>query len=227
MRERILGIDKKSKAIDYIKDCLIEKEIDYKIEQDDNQTYFKILDTHNFLDSLVSDIIVLYYKFYEISKLLIPSGSCSYPCCAYIGSVLSIDADLEREQIKSVIPADNFISIDGIYNFCLKEIRESWESLAVLCEKLILQCKNDKDLFSLTSFMLGVENDNNATVTVDKQEKITLNKNGERIKLPKLFTDPEMDAITTILANSPTEIIILKKEAFSTEFMNLMHKIGV
>lgn len=227
MRERILGIDKNSKAIDYINDCLSEKNIEYRKEQDDNKMLFIIKDDNVCIDSLISEVIVLYYKFGEISKLLMPNGSCSYPCCAYIGSILSIDAELERKQIIKMIPDDNFICIDGIYNFCLTEIRESWESLAILCEKLILQCKNEKDMYSLTSFMLGVENESESTVTVDKQEKISINKNGEKLKLPQLFSDPEMDAIATILANSPTEIIILKKEAFSNEFMNLMHKIGV
>lgn len=226
MKERILGIDKNSKAIDYINDSLTENGIAFKIEEDDNQIFF-ITQDDECINSIVSEIIVIYFKFNEVSKLLTSNGTCSYPFCAYIGSVLSIDAELEREQIKKAIPSDSFINIDGIYNFCLNEIRESWESLAILCEKLILQCKTEKDMYSLTSFMLGVENDTNATLTVDKQDTITLKKNGKKLNIPQLFSDPEMDAITTILANSPTEIIILKKEAFSNEFMNLMKKIGI
>ncbi|NLL56175.1 MAG: hypothetical protein GX242_03070 [Clostridiales bacterium] len=227
MREKIVGINKDSKAIDYICDCLAEREIKYAKECDDNQVLFVIKEFDEDISSLISEVIVLYYKFNEISKLLMPDGSCSYPYCAYIGSILSIDAELERKQIINMIPNDNFINIDGIYNFCLTEIRESWQSLAILCEKLISQCKTEKDMYSLTSFMLGVENESESTVTVDKKGKITIKKNGEKIKLPRLFSDPEMDAIATILANSPTEIIILKKEEFSNEFMTLMHKIGV
>jgi hypothetical protein len=227
MRERIVGISKENKAVDYIKDFLIDSKKSYKIEEDDNQIYFLISDTELWLESLISEVIVLFYKFNEISKLLMPNGNCPYPYCAYIGSILSIDAGLEKDEIKDVIPKDNFISIDGIYNFCLKEIRESWESLAHLCNKLVSQCKCDKDLYALTSFMLGVETGSSSTLTVDRQDNIELIKDGESIKLPNFFNDPEMDAITTILANSPSEILIVKKEAFSQEFMNLMHKIGV
>jgi len=227
MRERIIGINKNSKAIEYIEDYLIDNEKAYKKDDDDNQVYFVLSDTDLWFEELISEVIVLYFKFNEISKLLIPNGNCPYAYCAYIGSVLSIDASIEREEVKNNIPSDTFVSIDGIYNFCLKDIRESWESLALLCDKLVSQCKCDKDLYSLTSFMLGVENEVSSTLTVDKQEEITLKKDGEILKLPNFFEDPEMDAITTILANSPTEILIVKKEAFSPEFMNLMHKIGV
>lgn len=227
MRERILSIGKNSKAVDYIEEYLTDNHREYRKELDDNQVYFVIADTDIWLDALISEVIVLYFKFYEISKLIIPKGDCPYSYCAYIGSVLSIDADIEKEEVIKNIPQDSLISIDGIYNFCLKELRESWQSLAILCDKLIAQCKCDKDLYSLTSFMLGVENETNSTLTVDRQDIISLKKDGESLKLPKFFDDPEKDAITTILANSPSEILIVKKEAFSQEFMNLMHKIGV
>lgn len=227
MRERIVGINKFSRAIEYLEEFLINNKKEYKIEKDDNQLYFIISDCDYWLDMVISDIIVFYYKFYEISKLIAPKDDCPYPYCAYIGSVLSIDANLEREQVRINIPDDNFISIDGIYNFCLDDIRQSWESLAALCEKLVSQCKTEKDLYSLTSFMLGVENDVCSILTVDKKESITLKKDGENLKLLNFFDNPEMDAITTILANSPSEILIIQKEAFSQEFMNLMHKIGV
>ncbi|HOO22790.1 MAG TPA: hypothetical protein PKY53_03820 [Clostridia bacterium] len=227
MRERIVGIGKDNRAEGYIADCLSEKEIDFEKECDNSFVYFRIYDPEDTVESLVSDVIVTYYKFGEIYRLLIPDGVCTYPYCAYIGSVMSIDADLERRQIKSLIPSDKMINIDGIYNFCLPKIRESWESLAILCKKLVAQCKTEKDMYSLTSFMLGVENDTESTLTVDRQEKITLKKNGQQINLPILFGNPEMDAIATILANSPSEIVILKKEAFSEEFMDLMRKIGI
>lgn len=225
MKERTLGVSKGARAC-YMDEFLNENKKLYTSECDDNYVYYTVADSDGWLVPLICEIIVLFDKFDEVSRHIRPKNGCSYPVCAYMGSVLSIDAKLEKEQIIPLIPDDAFINLAGIYNFCMNEVRASWQSLGVLSGKLYAQCKTERDIYSLTSFMLGVENES-ATLTVDKQEIITLNKDGKSLKVPNFFDNSEMNAITTILANSPSEIVINGKDAFSPQFMELMHRIGV
>ncbi|MFA6866652.1 MAG: hypothetical protein WCR54_03960 [Clostridia bacterium] len=228
MNDKIIGVTKKSnKIVDYLSELLDNEKIMFSYEEDENNVNFIVNTDNEWAENAIADIFVGHYKYKQISKFLKPKFDNDYLFSAFVGAIISIDIEVERQQILESLPNCKWINLDGIYNFCLNKIRKSWEALAYLSNRLYSQCNTEKDLYKLTMFMLGVEDDNFAVLSVEKQDDIILLKNGERLSLFNFFEKQECNAIATILANCPSEIIVKSNEAFTKEFMSVLQKIGV
>ncbi len=229
-QELSVSIDKKEvSAIKYIKDYLFYKNIEYQLTVDRVRAIFKFDWHSDIVEELVSEVLLFFYKYKELSKALnqcILKDICYY---AYIGALLSIDFVQEKAQlIQQIKTIGDTISIDGFYNFCSCQVKENWKSLSQLAYKLYNQCKCEEDAFELTSFILGVdgENEEESIIIIDNNASIKLLKNKQQIPIIGIFDKEVFNILVTLLSHRPTNIIVVNPTKVEPELMRAIHYLG-
>ena len=206
---------------------MLQYRVNYIISYNKLRAIFNIENDNGYIDDLISEVIIIFYKFKE---LYIELSKCSMKnLCfyAYIGALISIDFEQEKEVLIDLLcEKKDIINIDGFYNFCLNDMRKNWENLAHLAYKLYNQCRCDEDAFELTSFMLGVDGEGDEVIVIDNKDKIKLSKNKKNIPLINLFECEECNIIATLLCHHPTNIVVVNPEKMKPSLMKAIHSLG-
>lgn len=224
----IVTIDKGEKGIiKYIKDFLNFRDIQFRYLANKLRATFTFEGEKELCKDVIAETILYFYKYKELQKELkncVLQNMCFY---AYIGALLSIDFEQEKNQIKEEIErAGKVVSIDGFYNFCSYSMQENWKSLAQLAFKLYSQCRSDDDAFELTSFMLGVDGEGEAVIVIDNNSNIKLIKNKKNIPIVDIFQREEFNIIATVLSHRPTNIIVVNPDKIEPSLMKAIHSLG-
>lgn len=215
----VSGIEK------YIDNYLDKNSVKYVKENEKNKRCYVFAE--NFADKrrLIIEVISTFYKFFEISKAF-SDKELDYNLCCYLGAILGLEADEERKKISKALEKDDFIDIEGIYNFCLQNLKEDWQNLAVLSVKLYAQCKTREDIFSLTSFMMGVDEKSVNIVELSAAEKVVIRNNGEIVEAVPYTDDEEKNILLTVLSFNPSDIVINGVNRLSKKFVSVIQTLG-
>lgn len=215
----------KNEVIDYVKDYLSNKKLEGDIFLREDIAIVNIKATEEECKTLLAEIILNYYKLALIVKTIDFGGEPSMSECAFLGSVMSLEKSIELDKIIAFADKTEVKNIEGFYNFCLCSMQENWQNLAKLSKKLLSQCKCEKDIYSLTGFMLGIDDDIKNNIIVD-YPKIILGKTDQRVSIMQYFSDKEKNLIVTILAQNPSDIIVIDSHKVSKKFMQVIQSLG-
>ncbi|MDD4316558.1 MAG: hypothetical protein PHC84_05310 [Clostridia bacterium] len=203
------------------------KNVRYQCGINKIRAVFRFESEDSLAKELVSEAVLFFYKYKELSKTLEGCGLKNMCYYAYIGALLSIDFSQEKVRlIEEMHKLGGSLSVDGFYNFCGAQFRENWKNLAQLAYKLYSQCKNDEDAYELTTFMLGVDGEGEAVMVIDNNSGLRLIKNKQPVPLIGLFDREEFNVIATVLSHRPTNIIVVKPEKMEPSLMKAIHSLG-
>lgn len=215
------------KAMNYTKQCLTYKGIEYSYNSNKLRAKFELDADISQARDVAAELILYHYKFDEIYKQLKKCSLKNMCFYAYIGSILSIDFEQEKSRlVDDMKNMGSTISVDGFYNFCSEQMRENWKSLSQLAYKLYNQCENEDDAFELTSFMLSVDGEGLAVIVIESCKPVKILKNKQPIPVLNIFDKAEFNIIATVLSHRPTNIIVLSPDEVEPSLMDAIHSLG-
>lgn len=215
----------KNEVIGYVRDYLTNKNLVGDIYMQEGMAIVNIKASEEQCKTMLADIILNFHKLALIVKTIDFGREPTLAECAFLGAVMSLEKSIETAKILAIADKTEIKNVEGFYNFCLCSMQESWENLAILSKKLLGQCKCEKDIYSLTGFMLGIDDDIKNNIIVD-YPKIYLGKDDEKISIMNYFNDKEKDMIVAILAQNPSDIIVIDSEKVTKKFMQVIRALG-
>lgn len=165
----------------------------------------------NMFCRFVARSIVLSRKYdYICGKIKI--GELSYAKICFLMSLLYFDIQSEVNRIVEVIRDLEEISIEGVSNFCMTGLRTDWQELLELVEVLIGNKYDDYDIFSVVSFVMSTKVKGNKSLFLAEYPDVLLTNvtDGVIVLNVRLFDNPEYDIISSVIAESPKELIVEK-----------------
>ncbi len=225
MTEQCIEFERNERAEDYLIGVFEQSNINYIFNTEAGRASFKFLASDEVRNSIICGIILNFYKLREITKVL-GTHACGKAFYAFIGALLGLEQEDETDNIMELLGECEVANVDGFYNFRLDGLRESWENLAKLSAKLYSQCKNEEDIYALSIFMLGMDENISATVVVNQCEELYWEKNGTKIAVVPYFGDREIDVIMTLLSQRPSDVIVMDPTCVSQGLMTVIRALG-
>ncbi len=214
MWSNVISIDKKyTKEIDYIlKGLSNTNDLSYAVEESDDRIWIYIAsacehqpEIEDVVIKLLEAVFLSYFKTrFFISKLKITS--LTYAKCALLSSIVHFDRDFESGVVARVMRNSLDYNLDGLMNFRLRALRESWDELADVARRLLDGATDENDIYDIASFITGSDGGKNQLILKHGVLKnITRRKN---IDVIDLFDDEEYNLLYAIISQKPCEILL-------------------
>ncbi len=225
MTENGFEIIDDTRLLNYVKEYMSNRNIESEVSQQIGKINITIKTDDDTYKNMVADIILNFYKLNILLDKINFGRLPSLSECAFLGATLSLEKDIEKEKIIVLAEKTDIKNIEGFYNFCLCGMQENWSNLALLSKKLLSQCKSDKDIYSLTGFMLGIDDNLRKNVVVD-YPKLFRGEDNESIEVMQYFEDVEKNLIMAIMEQNPSDILVMDSQKASRQFMQVIQSLG-
>ncbi len=176
----------------------------------------------------INSVIVYFYKFKTISKMLFKMGEIKLRECLIIGALLGFDAASERQEIMLQLKeCGSRIAISGLVEFRLQEVKKNWVSLVCLAARLLLQCNDKSDYLDVVFFIMAASCEADKKILVRNFEgNIKLDLDGDEVVIPELTESHEGNALIALISSCPTTINIINSERVSGDFYKIVKCLG-
>ena len=214
MWSNVISIDKSyDREIDYILGRLQNtKELSYAIEESRGRMWIylaSVCEKQDEVEEKLQGIFeVVFLSFLKLRFFLdkLHIKRMSHAKCALICSIVHFDREFENNILSKVLSSSLDYNVDGIMNFRLRSLIESWQELADLANRLLDGCNDESDIYDIATFITGSEG---------KLNQLVLNRNSLRnltchraVEVVKLFDSDEYNMLSAIIRETPTSILI-------------------
>lgn len=214
MWSNVISIDKSyDREIDYILGRLQNtKELSYAIEESRGRMWIylaSVCEKQDEVEEKLQGVFeVVFLSFLKLRFFLdkLHIKRMSHAKCALICSIVHFDREFESNILSKVLSSSLDYNVDGIMNFRLRSLIESWQELADLANRLLDGCNDESDIYDIATFITGSEG---------KLNQLVLNRNSLRnltchraVEVVKLFDSDEYNMLSAIIREKPTEILI-------------------
>lgn len=137
--------------------------------------------------------------------------------------MLHFDEAFEENLIAKTLSDSMDYNVDGLFNFRLRMLKESWEEIADVAARLLEGSDGDKDVFDIATFISGSEG-GKSRIATDGQtiDNITQRR---RVEIVRLYDDSEYNLIDAIVKEKPFEIYVTNKN-LSDAMRGILKKIA-
>lgn len=209
---KVISVNKDyNKEIDYIKQCLLNEDInfDYSANKFRVNISVEIIDTD--IETLAKikricvECILNFFKLrYYIENVF--SGKLSYAKVAFIGALVRYEREQERVILANMIKNLPVYNLDTIFICAMRDIKRGWEELTKLSSDV---CKenDEENLYSIAEYMLK-NRKRKAVYVFGNNYVLTDMLKGKSIEMLKIYNDKNYDLINTLIANGITTLYI-------------------
>lgn len=137
--------------------------------------------------------------------------------------MLHFDEAFEENLIAKTLSDSMDYNVDGLFNFRLRMLKESWEEIADVAARLLEGSDGDKDVFDIATFIAGSEG-GKSRIATDGQtiDNITQRR---RVEIVRLYDESEYNLIDAIVKEKPFEIYVTNKN-LSDAMRGILKKIA-
>lgn len=217
MWSNVISIGKEySKEIDYILAQLqCTKDVSYATEESEQRMWIYLASSCENAQQIENEMYrilsVVFLSFLKLRFFLerLPIHCMSYAKCVLISSMLHFDEAFEENLIAKTLSDSMDYNVDGLFNFRLRMLKESWEEIADVAARLLEGSDGDKDVFDIATFIAGSEG-GKSRIATDGQtiDNITQRR---RVEIVRLYDDSEYNLIDAIVKEKPFEIYVTNK----------------
>ena len=223
MREQCIEFTSDKRIEEYLEDIFFKSNITFNHTVSGNVSEYLFFADDELKNSIICGILINFFKLRELLKAIPSNGSRSL--YALLGALIGLEQEDETAEIMTKLSSRKVDNVDGFYNFCLNNLRESWQNLAKLSSRLYSQCCSEDDVYALSVFMLGMDESMSATVIVNGEE-LRWEKNGMKIAVVPFFGEREPDIITTLLSQRPSDVVVINPDATSDGLLSVIRALG-
>lgn len=214
MNKKIIVAKDNAIAYDYLSNNFASVGIKFKIKK---STLFNFILVE--LDASMRDIylnilakaVIISHKY----KVLIDTFKeveWTYAKVACLASILYFDIDGEIDTVIPAIADEDTISVEGIFDFKLPQIREDWEELKSIGQVLIYG-DSDEDIYNVINFMMTGRTDGKSLFLAQYPDILLANvSEGVMVDSVKFYQNDDFNLINNVIAESPVELIVEKNQ---------------
>ncbi len=214
MWSNVISVDKAyDREIEYVLSKLNGiKDLSYAVEENEDRIWIYLASACEKMDAVEDGVIeiirTVFLSFFKLryfyGRLRITVGSLSR--CALVCSMLHFDSDFEGNIVRKVLSEIDDFNLDGIYNFRLRALRESWSEMIEVANRLVDNSLDDSEIFDIAAFITGSDNEKNQLLIKNGSIKnLTLRR---KVEIVRLFDNDEFNLLSAIILESPGEIVL-------------------
>lgn len=224
MEQNVIEFDRDERKESYLEEVFSKSNIEFEAVKGSRCEYRFLCDKRD-RDEIMCAFICNFYKLNEIMRVF-ASAERNDAFYALIGSLIGLDFDEDAKKVRTEIKKQEFINVDGFYNFCLTDMKEAWRGLAKLSHKLYEQCKNSEEVYALCIFMLGMGEEMGETIVISPKKELYKQIVGTKIAVVPYFGQSDVDIIVTLLSNHPSNVIISDPTSVSEKILTVIRALG-
>lgn len=227
MWSNVIGIDKEwNKELEYVLKRLSEcKELSYAVEENEERVWIYIAcacECHENIERKMYDMleqVFLSFSKLRFFKERLNIAMVDYAKCTLLSSILHFDRNYECNVIDKMLSCTLDYNIDGLYNFRMKSLKESWGEVADVSSRLLYGTESEQDIFDVASFIAGSDGKKNVLVLNDG----VLRNVSERcvVEILNMYDNEELNLLDAIIRSKPCEIQIANTKLTSKMYSTL------
>lgn len=156
----------------------------------------------------VAKILTTYFKFdFLVSKLNVERATAAE--ASLLAVMIYYDCEGDYEEIFGKLKEYDVISVDGVYNFAMKEIKEDWEELAAISSNLFDGVYDDEDLYDVARYVVEEKADRRRLLIADASAPVVTElPGGGFVTVDGFYDDETLDLINCAVAAGVKEVTI-------------------
>ena len=214
MNKKVIIEKNNSIAYEYLINNFASSGIKFKLKKSYTFIYFEVEVDSNQCDSFlkfVAKSIILSHKYQSIISVF-DEVEYTFANVACLAALLYFDLDGEVGQVIDIIKDKETISVEGIFNFKLNDMSEEWEELKNIGEVLVYN-ESEQDIYNVINFLMSNRNSDKSLFLAQYPDILLANvSDGVMVDNVKLYKNDDFNLINTVIAESPTELIIEKNQ---------------
>lgn len=227
MWSNVISVDKAyDREIDYILNRLQNtKDVSFAVEESRDRLSIYLASACERQDRVESEILSIVQEVYltfiktRFFRDRLNLENFDHAKCAFLSSLVHFDRDFESNIVSKVISCTLDYNIDGLFNFRLRAIKESWEEIAEVANRLLAGSAGDADIFDIASFITGSDGKKSQLLLKDG-DVYNITKRQD-VKTIDVFENDEYDLLFAIVKEKPIEILV-ENDNVSQKFMSTL-----
>lgn len=214
MWSNVISIDKGfNKEIDYmLKRLSNNKEVSYATEESERRVWIYLAcpcekqdSVEDWMCSMLENVFLSYLKL-RFYKEELNVNCVDYAKCALLSSILHFDRNFERNIIDKMLSSTLDYNVDGLYNFRMKALKESWSEVAAVTQRLLCGVESDDDIFDIASFIAGSDGKKNR---LEYSGGVLKNLSERKIiDIVDIYGNSELNLLDSVIREKASEIAI-------------------
>ncbi len=231
MWSNVISIDKGyDREIAYIlKSLQHTKDVSSAVEESKGRMWMYLASSCDRQDCVEQDMLDImkevYLSFIKLrffnSKLKL--RNMTHAKCALISSIVHFDREFEGNIVSKAISTTLDYNVDGLLNFRMRALKDSWQEIADVANRLLDNSTCEEDIYDVASFITGSEG--KKTQLAVKDGKIYSLAKREHINVLKVFDNEEYNTLFALIRQKPSEILI-ENTCFSANMLNTLKHIA-
>lgn len=162
----------------------------------------------DFLCAKVAKLLTTYFKHaFLTDRLGLKKVNAAQACLMAV--MIYYDCEGDREEIFDALKGHDVISVDGVYNFAMREIKNDWEELAAVSENLFDGDYDDEDLLDVAGYVVEEKTDRSRFLIADaKNPVVTDLVRGGFVGIDDFYGDNAFNLINCVVGNGAKEVTL-------------------
>jgi hypothetical protein len=214
MYSNVISLDKElDREADFVLDRLKEiKDLSFAVEESKDRLWIYIAcicelreKVEEELANIMETVFLSFLKMRFFRKNL-KNFEINHANCALISSLIHFDREYENNMLLKVLADSSDYNVDGLLNFRLRALCDNWDELCAVAMRLIDNRGDDCDIYDIASFITGTEA-SRCQLAIRNNALFNLT-NRHRVDIVNLFDEEELNLISAIIREHPSEIIV-------------------
>ena len=217
MWKKTVTIDKKfAKEYDVlVRELDKNKFVVFAAEEGKNRRYLSVAANErdaeaadDFLCAKIAGLLTTYFKHaFLMKKLGLERVNAAQACLLAV--MVYYDCEGDREEIFDKLKGYDVISVDGVCNFAMKDIKRDWEELAAISENLFDGDYDDEDLLEVACYVVEEKADRPRFLIADaKNPVVTDLSRGGFVTVDAFYGNADLDLINCVVGNGAKEVTL-------------------
>lgn len=175
--------------------------------------------------SVLASCVTLFYKYRVLEKLITDTESVGIEYYSLIGALLGVELDDEIRTLEKRLMNSTAFDVEGIWNFRINDMIDSWQGLTGLASKLLDNCDTEDDVYELTAFLVNLDKSTPPKVRIES-EPFEIFVDDVKLVIGELTDNENYNLIASIMRERPLSIIVKNPEALDGKLLDAIRKLG-
>ncbi|MCL2630855.1 MAG: hypothetical protein FWD49_04960 [Firmicutes bacterium] len=193
-------------------------------------TEFNEIHFSGIIKDIISSVILIFYKYRVLSQGITKLDKNNITHYALLGALLSFDQDGEAVQVEKDLLGLTSVSVSTLYEFRHSKLKESWENIVCLANRLLTECSEEDDIYELIFFLLAVDPETAPKLKLETlrapTKMLRLLTNNMPLAVPRLTNNPDYNAIIALVRERPSSIVITEPSTLNAGLLSAVKKLG-
>lgn len=162
----------------------------------------------DYLCDKVAKVLTTYFKqSYLTEKLDICKPTAAQ--VSLLAVMIYYDCEGDYTELFGKLKDYGVICVDGVYNFAMRDIKESWEELAAISQNLFDGLYDDEDLYEVAGYVVEEKPDRARLLIADQKNPVVTDLvKGGFIAVDDFYGDSALNLINCVVASGAKEVTL-------------------